>query len=148
MTQLKLFKIISLILGVMNLILLAMFLMAPPPPHLKNKGLKDIVAKELQLSTDQKKIYTASTITHRQQMRRLNRKEHRLVLDYFKILIEEDTELDKENLLKQIKAIEGEKIEVTYEHFEELKAICDEKQEKRFPRVMRKAIKFLVIRNN
>ena len=83
---------------------------------------------------------------HRTKMQDIDLRLRRSMRRYFESIYSD--EAPNEELLKEIQALEQEKITVTYEHFSQIKALCNPEQLELFPEVMERAIAMILGANN
>ncbi|MEQ9217283.1 MAG: hypothetical protein RLO17_04530 [Cyclobacteriaceae bacterium] len=138
----KMYRIGFFILLVINIGLVVMFVMRPRPP-IGQVGIKEEISRELNFTETQKATFDEMAKAHRESMRELDRHEHQLMKSFFGQLSSDRAGDNNDSLLQEIIQLEKEKITVTYTHFEELKALCDEDQRTRFDQVINKIIPVL-----
>lgn len=131
MPQLKFFKIATIALLIANLILLGIVFMGnhrPPPPHEKPRGGAD---KLLNLDKDQNTRFLSFAEEHKKEIIDLNKNQKELLTQYFKMIpAQSENELD--SLLNQIQNFERRKIQLTYQHIQDVKGFLKPEQEANF----------------
>lgn len=138
----KMYKTGFFVLLVINIALVILFVSGPKPPP-QESGIKDEISRELGFTEEQKVMFDQMAINHREAIRELENKERELVRSLFEELALENTPGDKEELLHKIVQLERDKIAITYNHFEELKGICNEEQLTKFNRVIEQVVPLL-----
>lgn len=142
MTQLTFYKYAIGGLVLLNIAVLTFFLLTKPkpphhaPPHHFQAEIIDI------LDLDKQQAATFKTLAkeHHQQMKSIKEQQQQLLLPYFESLTNSAEDIDKEKILNQFQQQEREKIEVTYQHFEEVKKLLNKKQLSHFKQLMKKFI--------
>ncbi|WP_157359740.1 hypothetical protein [Algoriphagus mannitolivorans] len=140
----SIYKIGFFILLAINIALMVIFSMGPkrPPqrPMPNQIGIKDEIARELGFSEEQKSQFEIMAKAHRENITSLEKIERTLISNYFDQLSQENPEEKKIKLMEEIQAINREKIEVTFSHFEELKGLCAPEQLEKFEEVIAKIL--------
>ena len=146
MEAVKFYKYIIAGLLLLNLGLLA-FLMLRKPPHPPKHlhGPKNAFVLKafdlLQLDENQKTIFKQLAKAHHLQMNRYDSTQVALLPSYFEQLNQtKNTEYSQE-VLDQISNIERQKVETTYQHFEDIKQLLRPNQLSRFENFVSKATK-------
>lgn len=84
-------------------------------------------------------------MVHQQQMSALQQNHRKLVKEYFDFLkLSDIDEQEKNEKLEAIAKTESRKAEITFKHFEELKAICNEEQQEAFENIVKNLQQVLV----
>ncbi|MEP0985420.1 hypothetical protein [Ekhidna sp.] len=138
----KLYKIGFFILLVINVGLVVLFVFRPKHPS-RQMGARAQISQKLAFTEVQEKQFGEMVQTHRQAVRELMIEERTLVRSYFEQLSTEASSEDKEILLQQIMKLKKDKIILTYNHFEELKELCNEEQLAKFEEVIANIIPML-----
>ncbi len=95
----------------------------------QNADLKERISHKLNFNKDQKSAYIKLAQEHRKNMQAVRKEQKELVKAYFELLASSAPDLSKkESLTEEIKSLEARKLSITYQHFEDLKAICVEDQ--------------------
>ncbi len=143
----KMYKIGFFILLALNMVLMVLFVMGPKPPRPEKgrpeSGIKDEISHELGFTDEQKVKFDEMAINHREAIRNLEGRERKLMKSFFEQLASENSNQKKESLLGEIVQLERDKIMVTYNHFEELKGICNVEQLTRFDKVLSRIVPIL-----
>ncbi|UXX79196.1 periplasmic heavy metal sensor [Reichenbachiella carrageenanivorans] len=134
-------KIYQIGLGLMllvNGILIFLFVQgAPRPPRHdrspKQNGLMEKISQQLQLTPEQQANYFELAKAHATHMNVIDKSHKKLLKTYFKSLIlPSEQQPNHDQLLHQIQSLEAQKITITYQHFHDLKALCNESQKAHF----------------
>lgn len=143
----KVYKIGFISLLVLNILLTLVIWRGPKPP-LQGGGdadFKNRISEDLGLSEEQEEKYFASAMVHQQEMSALQQNHRKLVKEYFDFLKLSDVdEKEKKEKLEAIAKTESRKAEITFKHFEELKAICNEEQQEAFENIVKNLQQVLV----
>ena len=133
---------IAIILGLvgLNILVLAFFLLTKPRTqhHPPPEKFQSEVIKILSLNKQQVVTFRALADEHKLQMNAINERKAKLLLPYFESLVDNSKIIDSESLLIQFQHAEKEKIELTYQHFQELKEILNKEQLPDFEIFMRR----------
>ncbi|UXP31240.1 hypothetical protein N6H18_12865 [Reichenbachiella agarivorans] len=131
---------------ILNGILIYLLIQNHPPHKPRPNGQVLIqISEQLQLSPQQKEAYERSAQSHDQSMRQINNKQKEILKLYFSTLkTNNHTKDNHEDLILQIQSLESEKTIATYQHFEELKNICNESQLSSFDQVVDQLISLLL----
>lgn len=123
MNQVKFYKYGIWVLVVLNIAVLAFFVMLKPQSrhHSLQRNLRSEVIEMLHLNTHQTTQLHKAAEKHNQKMKEINDRQFRLLSPYFTSLTTSSENGDKESLLNEYQQLEREKIEATYQHFEEIK---------------------------
>lgn len=138
------------IMLILNAVLLFLMIRGPKMPprqsELSNKiDLKEKISRDLELTTDQTKAFHELADKHRKAIKVNAEKQKKVIQSYFNYLsVEEQDQTRLSELLEDIKDLESKKITLTYQHFEELKALCNEDQKARFGLIIQDIIQVLV----
>ncbi|PZX50616.1 periplasmic heavy metal sensor [Algoriphagus chordae] len=120
-------KVSFAILVLLNLVLIFLLVVKPagPPMRGQNNDLVDMISTKLKLDESQKSSYEALAKVHSEEMMKLDHRQMEATNTYFQLLKSDQLdEQEKSVALEKIKQIQGEKIRITFDHFEELKLIC------------------------
>jgi hypothetical protein len=130
MKQLTYYKYAIGSLVLLNLAILAFFILTKPrpprqtPPH----NFRSHAVNILHLNTEQEAIFNNMAKDHHQKMDALDRLQQELLLPYFQSLSISTIQVDEEMVLNEIQQLEKEKIQVTHQHFQDLKSILTSEQ--------------------
>ncbi|MEM8524169.1 MAG: hypothetical protein AAGG68_05985 [Bacteroidota bacterium] len=123
---------ISIILGLvsLNMILLAFFLLTKPRPrhHPPPRKFQFELIEKLRLDEQQTTAFNALVDEHKLQMNAINERQGKLLKPYFERLVDASKGIDADSLLSQFQQAEKEKIEITYQHLQEIKKILHKDQ--------------------
>lgn len=143
----KIYRIGFFALLAINIVLMVLFILGPKPPRPEHgrpqRDIKDQISHELGFTEEQKAKYDEMALKHREAIRNLEGRERKLMKSFFGQLASENSNQDKETSLEEIVQLERDKIMVTYNHFEELKGICNVEQLKRFDKVLSRIVPLL-----
>jgi len=147
MNQIKFYKYAIWALVVLNMVVLAFFLLTKPrhPHHSSPKKFQSEVVKTLNLSSQQEVGFKKLAREHHQKMKSMNEQQQKLLLPYFENLIEPSESIEIDSLLNQSQQLEREKIELTHQHFQDLKQLLNKEQQPLFKGLMRKFIDKLLL---
>ena len=141
MTQLQFYKYATWGLLVLNISMLAFFFITKPAPHLeKGRRFQREAIEIMNLNDQQKKFFFQSVKKHSQGIASTSRQQKELLRPYFQNLIKPTEDVEADSLLKQIQALEVEKIEATYAHFQEIKSILKPEQQTGFKHFVNRAL--------
>jgi periplasmic protein CpxP/Spy len=138
----NMYKIGFFILLVVNMALVVFLALGPKRPP-QAQGIKDEISRELDFTKEQRAQYDEMAMTHREKVSDIEKRERALVKSFFDQLELENSSTEREKLLNEILALNREKIMITYTHFEELKAICNQEQKIMFDKVISRIIPVL-----
>ncbi|MEO9477079.1 MAG: Spy/CpxP family protein refolding chaperone [Cyclobacteriaceae bacterium] len=148
MTSKKIYQIGFVALLLINATLI--FLLAqgrPHRPHMKpgnaQSPIVDIISNKLKLTEDQRADYQMLARKHGEQMRTLDGDHRTLIKAYFETL-NDDPAAAADSIKNQILKIESEKLQYTYDHFEELKSILSEQQKEQFGLIVKDILAVLI----
>lgn len=127
----KFYRNSSIALLCINLVFLVFFFSRPRPHHHGPPDGKK-AKRHLNLTDQQQADFVVLATQHQAQMINYNQQQRLLVEQYFAPLTSNKLKINTDSLLNIITTIEQQKIEVTYRHFEEVKAILREEQYARF----------------
>ncbi|MFT5336874.1 MAG: protein CpxP [Luteibaculaceae bacterium] len=130
MEKLKLYKFTTLSLLILNIGLIVFFFISKPnhPPHMGPKDLKLGVVEALHLNNNQASQFKYFAEEHHTKMRVINGQQQELLWPYFKSISDTSIHFNEEEAFYQHRELEKEKIQVTRQHFEEVKSILKEDQ--------------------
>lgn len=130
MDQVKFYKYIIFGLVGLNVAVLAYFLLSKnhPPNRPPFRNAQAEVIEILGLNDDQASAFRAFANAHGDQMEAIKRQQEQLLIPYFASLSDSATTINQEELLKQYQQLERDKIEFTYQHFQEIKNLLEKEQ--------------------
>jgi protein CpxP len=100
------------------------------------KEFDEVLIHELGLSNDQIKQFDVLKRDHHQRMMKLDQEMRPIFEDYFNLLTQTKDPTKKDSLEKILSARYQEKIKVTYQHFDDLKAICTPEQQEKLSNIV------------
>lgn len=121
MESLKFYKYATWGLLILNLLMLSFFIITKGGKH-EGNHTPGMAAELLKLNDEQHTQFLASAQQHEQIMDRINAAQSSLLKPYFSQLTTPQ-KITSANTLTEIQALEKQKIEATYQHFEEVKNI-------------------------
>lgn len=150
MKQLQLFKYATLGLFLMNIgIILFFFLTKPKPPgpmpgkpnnHAMDRRMIDL----LDLNNDQIEAFRGLAKAHSREMREINEAQRQALEPYFANVVSADPEINSDDQMEKMLQLERRKIEVTYQHFEDVKAILEPSQLPNYDRFVNESLKMIL----
>ncbi|KAA3641623.1 MAG: hypothetical protein DWQ02_00200 [Bacteroidetes bacterium] len=150
MKQLQLFKYATIGLLLLNIgVILFFFLTQPKPPGPMpgkpgNHAMDHRVVNLLNLNDEQVAVFRDLARAHSQEMRKINEAQRQALEPYFANLVHTDPEVSADEQLENILQLERRKIEVTYQHFEEVKAILEPSQLSHYDRFVDESLKMIL----
>ncbi len=138
----SLYKVGLIIMIIINGFLIYFLIQNHPkgPMHargMERTDLKEKISKQLNLSQTQKEQYFQLAREHQEKMVKMDRQQKELIKSYFSFLIEPSPNAEtQKQVLAQLSNLESQKINITFEHFENLKALCNHEQKAQFGLVM------------
>ena len=145
MNQLQFYKYTTWGLLLLNIALVAFFFLAAPKPPKNKASSGQKVADILQLDKQQDESFLKLAQEHNQRMESFGKQQRDLLEPYFHSLIQQVDPLELENYLNQIQTLEREKVEYTYRHFQDVKAILNPEQHIHFEAFIEHAIGRILI---
>jgi protein CpxP len=144
MNQIKTFKILVIVLAIMNVSLLAVMWFHRPPmgegPDGNPRDRSRFLMRELHLNEAQREQFDVLFESHQQKMEKIKmrgKELHDLMFDELAITNETNKSDSLINLIGENRKI-GEK--ELFEHLSEIRALCNEKQKVKFDRIIKGAI--------
>lgn len=145
----KIYKFATWALLLLNIALLAFFFLAPPPHMNRGNGPSKGIGKNmLNLDDEQKDLFQASANKHQRLMESLSKDQADLLNAYFDNLITFTDQSQKDSLLSNFTNVEAQKLELTYEHFEEVKEILTDDQLENFEKFISELLNRTVLKRN
>lgn len=117
------YRNLSLILLCLNIALLAFFFLARPPHP---KGHR--AAKVMNFTEQQEVQFRKYADQHKEQVTAYNEQQRSLIERYFSTLKANAPAVNADSLLQIFQTLEKQKVEITYQHFQEIKALLHEEQ--------------------
>jgi len=130
----KLLWLTIIVFAVMNISCLAFILLGRNgrPPHRVDK----IIIEGLQLDDNQIEEFEGLKHEHHEAMMQIDLEMKQPMKQYFGLLSQAGNQHKKDSLETLIAALYKEKLNVTYAHFADLKAICRPDQQKKLDEIM------------
>ncbi|WP_020538846.1 hypothetical protein [Lewinella cohaerens] len=141
------YKYATWLLLSLNLLLVAFFFLGRPgPPNGPGRqNFREEAVSVLQLSSEQEAAFVESAMKHSEAMTKLGKQEDSMLKNYFEPLLGYPKSEDPDSLMAEILGIERAKIEGTFQHFAEVKALLDDSQGANFDEFMRRALRMLLL---
>lgn len=146
MKPIKILSIISIVFLILNGFLVFEMLTRKPPMLPPHPDYKQQVIEQLHFDEQQIEAYGKLVQEHRILMVRLEELKGEKMAVYFNQLNQSDSS-NAADLMNDIKMLEQQRIEVTYDHFADIKALCRPEQLADFETVLQKAMQMLANRN-
>ena len=139
-------KVGIVILVILNLSLVFLMLRESRPQRPIHKPVRmlEMIGEKLDLDEDQRSEFREMAHKHRRKMRELMRHQRELSREYFALLEAENNEEDRLTLEGKIAEVEAEKLRMTYEHFSNLKSICNNDQKEKFDEIMNEIVEIIL----
>lgn len=132
MKQLQFFKLASLVLLLLNAGILLFFWLQRPPraPGMGGAiGSFETVAIDLlQLDESQAADFQNLAIEHGTRIHAFNQEQNRNLQQYFSTVYRAGDLLLKDSLIMQVEQLEQQKVQFTYQHFEDVRALLRPEQ--------------------
>jgi len=135
----RVYQIGLLTLILLNVVLIYLLVNGPKRPSTSEPRRGSIIEKisaHLELTDDQVSDYRLMAAAHRKQMTSFEKDHRTLIKAYFETL-NEHSSTSVDSIKYEILKNESDKLEYTYEHFEELKSILSDQQRARFPLIIK-----------
>lgn len=148
MNQLEFYKYSTWALLFLNLAMVAFFyLSGPPRPEGREPGkdARNGAIVMLDLDEQQRNGFENLADQHMKLMDDLNLEQKNLIQSYFSRLIDGDSSVDAEDLLSKMPLVERKKIEGTYQHFMEIKALLKPSQNENFEAFVEHAVNRILL---
>lgn len=132
---------------VLNLSMISFFFLTKPSPH-PRKGDLEFTKRAieiLKLEESQQAVFLESAKKHNQQMEAVNNQQRDLLKPYFQSLIDPESPSGTDSLLRQVELLERKKIELTYQHFNDVKSNLKEDQKAGFEKFMKRALDIILL---
>lgn len=151
MTKLNLYRLISLILLVVNLSLTVfLYLNRPEARGRDGRDNPERLVEALGFGAAERTAFEDSKTRHQEGMRELTEQKGDQLRAYFAALLPGSTTDSTQQalLLARIDSIEAARIQLTYQHFEEVKNLVRSENEAAFGDFVKKALDRLLITDN
>ncbi len=142
MSQIKMYKTTTWALLLLNIAILAFFLSRKSKcrGHSSKSAFRAEVVEVLNLDRQQEARFRQLADAHGQSMKALRSRQQQLLPPYFKSIASATESVNKDSLLRQYQQLEREKLEVTTQHFQEIKSMLEEDQLPHFENLMSRFI--------
>lgn len=145
MSKLKLYKYLCLGLLLLNIGLISFFLLTNGGKPPKHKIFKNEAVEILELDENQETEFANLAQEHGDKMRDLERQQADLLKPYFTNLINGNSEME---IPANALAIEKEKINITHQHFKDVKSLLKPEQKENFAAFMKGALRNIMSTGN
>lgn len=141
----KFYRYATLGLALLNLAILAFFLLHEPPPRGPKAAFRNRAVEILKLDEAQNDLFEEMATQHQGNMRKIRGEQKTALKAYFSGLTGSNSEGKPGGSLEAVKDWEAKKITTTYEHFEEVRSILKPDQEPLFEEFVAKALDILLL---
>lgn len=150
MKQLQFYKYATFALLAINLSIIGfLFFTHGRPPHPgEGENLFMRAAEMMKLDPQQNEQFQEFAGAHAQKMRSINERQRDLLRPYFQSLIDPSLAIDSSAVLAEVQKLEAEKVEATYQHFAEVKAMLKPEQQPYFEEFMHQALRMILLEPN
>ncbi|MEM0938734.1 MAG: hypothetical protein AAF600_03315 [Bacteroidota bacterium] len=126
--KIQIFKVGFFLLLLLNIVLLVLLFQGRPNPR-RIVNIREKISERLRLDQKQNDQLMDLAFEHREKITVLNKKQRVLIIEFFGEMAKEDESVHlKDKLLDEIRVLHGEKVSVTYNHFKDIQALCNEDQ--------------------
>jgi len=136
------------ILAILNILLLVNTWRKPnhlPPPRFGEGGPAKMIIEELKFTPEQIQKFDKLKEAHQSAMRELKDKGKEIRTNYFDLLKQEQPDQKMADSLASSIAANQKAIEVvTFDHFKEVRKLCDDNQKKHFDEIIGDILKNMV----
>ena len=146
MKQLQFYKYAAGVLLLLNLLVIAFFFITRPHPPDK-KGREDLQKRAIdimEMDEQQHTVFLQFAKQHSEQMDYFNKQQRNLLQPYFKAIIDTANAVNSTTLLAQFHALEQKKVELTYQHFLDIKSILNPEQQTGFEEFVERALEIIL----
>ena len=147
MNQLPFYKYAAGAMMLLNMALVVFFLLTKPDPPRGDVGrnFRPKAMEILQLDTSQQTTFVQLAERHNQQMKALSEQQRVHLKSYFGSLLDSTKVSDTAVLIQEIPQREREKVEITYQHFQEVRSLLTEEQLPYFEQFVSQALNILLL---
>jgi periplasmic protein CpxP/Spy len=128
--------------------LVFMFTKRPPqgPPHGEGRGgAADFIVQQLKLDDKQQGQFAELRKQHRDQMDEVQEADKELHRNYFDLLKQDSADMKAVDSMAAVMGETNKKIQlITYNHFKQLRSICNAEQKKLFDNTIDEIIHFMM----
>lgn len=135
----KIYKVGFFVLLIINIALVSFVVLKRQGSSMK-RDMRERLSNQLALDESQKMAFMNMAKQHREKIREIDNQERTLLETYFDFVINPDSTNSKEEILERIQVLKKAKVLATYNHFQELKGICNDEQQVKFEAFMKKVI--------
>ena len=148
MKKLQFYKYTVWALLLLNISIIAFFVLTKPNPGPGAKGPKfsTSVVDIFNLDANQKEQFLKTANDHGMLMRNIRNDQKDLLLQYFSTLVSLEDSAKNQIILEEYQQLENEKIISTYKHFEEIKFILNKIQLAEFEHFINSAMGKILLR--
>lgn len=139
MDKLRFYKYATLGLVLLNIFILVFFIVIVGPPGRGGMG-RARAMDLLKMNKAQNESFEVSVVKHEERLDDFSKEQRKIVEAYFLRLINDDSKINADSLEQKLAALEVQKIQSTYQHFEEVKSSLSEEQIEHFDTFMRKVL--------
>lgn len=145
MKELTFFKIGFCVMVLLNLLILIVLLNPfHPRPGIGGHPFQHKIITHLQLDKDQESTFLLLASNHDKEIRSRISMQKKAIDQYFTPLYQIDNLPSNDSLLNTIGILENEKINLTYNHFQEVKQILTTEQKHKFSPILSEALTILL----
>ncbi len=145
MKQLQFYKYAALVLLLLNLSMIAFFFLTKPKPPHQGDGFQKRGPNIMNMDEKQHDLFLQSAKQHGQHMKAINKQQQDLLKPYFYSLIDSTKNTNPNATLNEVQDLERQKIESTYQHFQEVKSILKPEQQADFELFMNDVIERILM---
>ncbi len=145
MKSLSFFKTATFFLLLLNLALIFFLFQGRPKKHHHKRVFMNEVTEILNLDKSQHDQFEKLAKEHGKAIEALNVESHAVLESYFYKVFSENNQSEKDSLIQRFQTIEKAKVEVTNEHFREVKKILRPAQEQYFDKFLKRAVNILLL---
>jgi|GEM_PF-1043769 len=146
MKQLQLYKYTTWALLVLNIFMISFFFITKPKHRPPRRGnFRNNAAEILKLNENQHATFIMLAEQHGYQMDSIRTLQNALLQPYFESLVNNTNNTYTDDLLKEFQQLEGKKITLTYQHFNEVKEILNPSQQPHFKEFMQKVLRNILL---
>lgn len=146
MRSIKILSVFTIVLMLMNVALVFVILNNKDdhrPPHPPRAGFKFEVINAIGFDEKQAEAYDELTQQHHIAMVKLEEARGEQLALRFSSLSGNDS-LDEEAILRELESLERQRVEITYSHFEDVRALCRPDQIEAYNLIVKRAVQALL----
>ncbi len=147
MTKSLLYKYAAIGLLLLNISMIAFFFLTRHKPGGKGMGFdfRPRAIHMLELDDEQKAAFVKLAEEHRQRIDAINEQQRSLLKPVFKSLTDTNQTGAINSITTEIEQLEGTKIAITYQHFQDVKSILREEQLPNYEVFLKEALGILLL---